>query len=98
VAGDRPTTLPLRRRFWSSRAERARLLVDRAVRRGEIPSDTAVEEVVRHLGAPLYYRLVVLSQPVTVAAADLAAAVTVAAARAGVFSLGAEPDPIGPTG
>ncbi|MGI5131278.1 hypothetical protein ACQEVB_31050 [Pseudonocardia sp. CA-107938] len=44
-----------------------------------------VDEVVRHLGAPLYYRLLVLDEPVTVASADLAAAVTAAAARAGAF-------------
>ena len=35
--------------------------------------------------APLYYRVLVLDEPVTERAADLAAAATTAAGRAGVF-------------
>lgn len=84
-AGDPATTRPLRQRFWWSRLELVRPLVRRAVSRGEIPATIDVDEVVRHLGAPLYYRLLVLAEPVTEEAADLAAAVTAAAARAGVF-------------
>ena len=43
------------------------------------------EEVIKHVGAPLYYRLVVLGEALTPEAADLAAAATAVAARAGVF-------------
>jgi hypothetical protein len=44
----------------------------RAVDRGQLPAGTLPEEVVRHVGAPLYYRL---AEPLTPEAADLAAAV-----------------------
>ena len=84
-AGDRVATRPLRQRFWQSRLELVRPLVERAIRRGEIPADTDVDEVIRHVGAPLYYRFLVLVEPVTQDAADLAAAVTARAAREGVF-------------
>ena len=60
-------------------------MVERAIERGQLPSGTDALEVIRHVGAPLYYRLLVLAEPPTVEAADLAAAVTVAAAVAGVF-------------
>jgi hypothetical protein len=40
---------------------------------------------IKDVGAPLYYRLLVLDQPLSADAADLAAAVTAAAAQAGVF-------------
>ncbi|MGI5131275.1 TetR/AcrR family transcriptional regulator [Pseudonocardia sp. CA-107938] len=83
--GDRVQTRPLRQRFWQSRLELVRPLVERAIQRGEVPAGTDVDEVVRHLGAPLYYRLLVLDEPVTPRSADLAAAVTAAAARAGAF-------------
>lgn len=83
--GDRHATRPLRRRFWQTRLELVRPLVERAVHRGEVPGDTDVDEVVRHVGAPLYYRFLVLDEPVTRDAADLAAAVTARAAREGVF-------------
>jgi hypothetical protein len=53
--------------------------------RGQLPAGTDALEVIKHVGAPLYYRLLVLDEPLTAAAADLAAAVTAAAAHAGVF-------------
>ena len=57
---------------------------------GQLPAGTVPEEVIKHVGAPLYYRLLVLAEPLTPEAADLAAAVTAAAAHAGVF---VPPDP-----
>jgi AcrR family transcriptional regulator len=83
--GDRTTTRPIRHRFWQARLQLVRPLVERAIQRKEIPADTDVDEVVRHLGAPLYYRFLVLAEPVTQHDADLAATVTASAARAGVF-------------
>lgn len=82
---DAPTS-PLRRRFWTARLERARPIVQRAIARHDLPPETDADEVVRHLGAPLYYRLLVLDEPVTIEAADRAAAVTAMAARAGLFN------------
>jgi hypothetical protein len=60
-------------------------LAGRAVARGQLPDGTDAEEVIKHVGAPLYYRVLVLDEPLTDQAADLAAAVTAAAGRAGVF-------------
>ena len=60
-------------------------MVDRAVDRGQLPDGTDAEEVIMHVGAPLYYRLLVLGEPLTVAEADVSSAATMAAARAGIF-------------
>lgn len=84
-AADSPAAVGLRHRFWHTRLALARPMVERAERRGEIPVGTDAEEVIRHVGAPLYYRLLVLVEPLTTEAADLAAAATVAAVKAGVF-------------
>jgi AcrR family transcriptional regulator len=84
-AGSTPEIDELRRRFWSSRAHLVRPLVERALSRREIPTGTDVDEVIRQVGAPLYYRFLVLAEPVTKQAADLAAAAAAAATRAGVF-------------
>jgi AcrR family transcriptional regulator len=85
TGGDGAPIRLARRRFWLTRLAAVAPVVERAVARGELPAGTDAEEVVRHLGAPLYYRLFLLGEPVTVEAADLTAAVTLAAARAGVF-------------
>ena len=75
----------VRNLFWRSGLQRVRPMIERAVERGEIPSSTDIDEVIRHVGAPLYYRFMVLDEDVTVQAADLAAAVTAHAARHGLF-------------
>ena len=84
-AGDSPHVRALRHRFWTTRVTLVRPMVERAVIRGQLPVGTDVDEVIRHVGAPLYYRLLVLDQPLTTAAADLAAVVTATAAHAGAF-------------
>lgn len=84
-AGDSPQVQELRQRFWLTRSALIMPMVSRAVERGQLPAGTDPEEVIRHVGAPLYYRLLVLAEPLTVKAADLAAQVTAAAAHAGVF-------------
>ena len=84
-ASDSPVVHELRRRFWLTRSALVVQLVERAVERGQLPAGTDAEEVIKHVGAPLYYRVLVLDEPLTDHAADLAAAVTAAAARAGVF-------------
>jgi AcrR family transcriptional regulator len=75
----------VRRRFWRSRLQRVRPIVQRAIVRGDIPDDVDADEVIRHVGAPLYYRFLVLDEPVTEEAADLAAAVTAIAVHHGLF-------------
>ncbi|HEV3496823.1 MAG TPA: TetR/AcrR family transcriptional regulator [Actinomycetes bacterium] len=84
-AGDSPQVRHLRHRFWLARSTLVLPMVERAIERGQLPPGTDALEVIRHVGAPLYYRLLVLAEPPTAEAADLAAAVTLAAARAGVF-------------
>ena len=87
-AGDSPQVQELRQRFWLTRSALIMPMVSRAVERGQLPAGTDPEEVIRHVGAPLYYRLLVLAEPLTPKAADLAAQVTAAAAHAGVFVRG----------
>jgi AcrR family transcriptional regulator len=87
-AGHSPAVSDLRHRFWLTRSALVTPMVERAIARGQLPAGTDATEVVKHLGAPLYYRVLVLDEAVTPAAADLAAAVVVAAARDGVFVQG----------
>ena len=84
-AGDSPHVRGLRHRFWTTRVALVRPMVERAITRGQLPVGTDADEVIRHVGAPLYYRLLVLDQPLTTATADLAATVTATAAHAGAF-------------
>jgi AcrR family transcriptional regulator len=84
-SGDSADVQPLRERFWLSRLALARGMVERAILRGELPPGTDTDDMILHVGAPLYYRLLVLAQPLDIEAADLAAAVTAAAAKTGVF-------------
>jgi AcrR family transcriptional regulator len=84
-AGDSQPVHDLRRRYWFTRVALVLPVVTRAIERGELPAGTDAEEVIKHVGAPLYYRMLVLDEPVTPEAADLAAAVTATAARAGLF-------------
>jgi AcrR family transcriptional regulator len=86
-AGHSPHVMELRHRFWITRVTLVRPMIERAIRRGQLPEGTDVDEVIRHVGAPLYYRLLVLGQPLTPEAADLAAEVTATAAHRGVFVL-----------
>jgi AcrR family transcriptional regulator len=88
-AGNSPQVQDLRHRFWLTRSALVMPMVQRAIERGQLPAGTAAEEVIRHVGAPLYYRLLVLGEPLTPEAADLAARATATAARAGVFTMSA---------
>jgi AcrR family transcriptional regulator len=85
-AGETPETRDLRRRFYRTRAALVVPIVERAVQRGELPPGTDAAEVIKQVGAPLYYRFLVIEEPLSPAAADLAAAAALAAARAGVFA------------
>ncbi|MEV4410757.1 TetR/AcrR family transcriptional regulator [Catellatospora sp. NPDC049609] len=69
--------------FYAARIRHAAHLVDRAVERGQLPAGTDAVEVIRLVGAPIYYRALVTGEPIDDAVAHRAAAAAVAAARAG---------------
>lgn len=74
------------REFWHHRNDRAAESVRRAIARGELPADTDPVEVIRVLGAPFYYRMLVTHEPFDDDLATRAAATALAAARAGELS------------
>jgi Tetracyclin repressor-like, C-terminal domain len=62
-----------------------RQAVERAIERGDLPAGTDPASVLRALIAPVYFRLTVTAESVDQTAADQAAQMALAAARAGVF-------------
>jgi AcrR family transcriptional regulator len=85
-AQDSPEVEQIARGFWAARLAQVGPIVERAVEREQLPRGTSAAEVIEYVAAPLYYRLLVRGEPPTEADADLAAAVVLAAARAGVFA------------
>jgi AcrR family transcriptional regulator len=81
-----PEIADAKRRFFADRFQRAAPVVSAAIARGELPASTDPAELVRALVAPIYLRLLVTAEPVSQATADKAAAVALAAARAGVLT------------
>lgn len=81
-----PEVEQVRRRFFVDRFERAEPVITRAVERGELPAGTDPVALLKSLIAPIYLRLLVISEPIDDATADHAAAATLAAAHAGVFA------------
>lgn len=53
----------LRTEYLVQQRERDRLLLDRAVQRGELPADTDVDTALDQLLGPLYYRVLVTGEP-----------------------------------
>jgi AcrR family transcriptional regulator len=84
---DSPEFEQIARGFWAARTAQVGPIVERAVERGQLPRGTSAAEVIEHVAAPLYYRLLMAGEPPTEDAADLAAAAALAAAQAGVFTL-----------
>ncbi len=71
--------------FWRARLSAIRPIGKRALARGDWPAGTDIPAVLAQLGAPIYYRILVLGLEVGHADADLAAEAAHAAARVGVF-------------
>lgn len=71
--------------LWAARLAQAEPVVARAVARGQLPAGTSPDDLMKHLTAPLFHRLLVTAEPLTQASADQAAAAALVAARAGVF-------------
>jgi AcrR family transcriptional regulator len=74
--------------FYRKRVDDVSPVVTDAVARGEAPPGTDPAEVIRQLSAPLYYRFLTDTDPLTVDDAERAVAVTMAAVEAGVFATG----------
>jgi Tetracyclin repressor-like, C-terminal domain len=88
-----PGLSDVRRELFELGPRRAAAVIERAVARGELPAATDPALVIRALIAPIYFRLTVTAEPVDPAAADQAAQIALAAARAGVFRRGASDNP-----
>ncbi|WP_328923887.1 TetR/AcrR family transcriptional regulator [Streptomyces sp. NBC_00190] len=73
-------------RFYEVRVAEWAPCVRQAVERGELPTGTDAEEVIRAVSAPLYYRFLITGAPLDEAAAEQAVRAAVAAARAGAFT------------
>jgi AcrR family transcriptional regulator len=86
-----PEIAEARRRFFEDRFRRAEPVVAGAIERGELPVGTDAEELIKTILAPICLRLLVTAEPIDQAAADRAAAVALAAARAGVLRVGPVP-------
>lgn len=80
-----PGVADARRDLFAYAPRRAAPVIEGAVDRGELPPSTDPAGVIKALIAPLYFRLEVTGDPVDAAAADEAARIAHAAARAGVF-------------
>jgi AcrR family transcriptional regulator len=80
-----PGISDVRRELFEYGPRRTAVVIERAVERGELPAGTDPAAVLRALIAPIYFRLTVTGEPVNPAAADQAAQIALAAARADVF-------------
>ncbi|MEU9121661.1 TetR/AcrR family transcriptional regulator C-terminal ligand-binding domain-containing protein [Streptomyces sp. NPDC048506] len=97
------------RAYYAERFQRCEAIVERAVRRGELPAPATAAgaaeaaapigtldagTLVRSVSAPLFFRLFITREPIDDALADQAVAATLAAARAGVFTTGGTTDAV----
>jgi AcrR family transcriptional regulator len=80
------------RRFWAVRNDRAAEIVRAGVAAGQLPDGTDPVEVIRAIGAPIYYRLLVTREPVDRTVAERAADAALAAARAGTLDTSPRPE------
>jgi Tetracyclin repressor-like, C-terminal domain len=85
-------------RFIAARAAMMAVIVNRAAERGEVPPGTDAAGVIQIVTAQLYYRLLTAGEPPGQDAADRAAAIAAAAARAGVLAERPGPRGGGPGG
>jgi AcrR family transcriptional regulator len=84
ATGDEQTATALNT-FYATRIQEWVPCVEQAVARGEVPTGTDPEEVIRAVSAPLYYRFLLSGHPLDVATADRAAQSVAIAARAGAY-------------
>ncbi|MEW9553235.1 TetR/AcrR family transcriptional regulator [Nonomuraea sp. NPDC050783] len=73
-------------RLWADRYTRCEVIVERAVRRGELPPGTDARRLLVAATAPLYHELMLLRTPPDPGLPDQAARAAALAARAGAFT------------
>jgi len=71
--------------FYRKRVDEVSRVVTDAVDRGEAPDGVDAREVIRHLSAPLYYRFLTDTAPISAADVRRSVALTMAGVNAGVF-------------
>jgi len=64
TADETPALAETREDFWRSRFETARVMIDRAVTRGELPEDTDAALTLEILIAPLHFRALLTRRPI----------------------------------
>lgn len=73
------------RQLWDGRYDQCEIVVERAIRRGEIPPGTDARALLIAATAPLYHQLVLLRTPAQPELAERAANAAVLAAQGGAF-------------
>ncbi|MEU0504791.1 TetR/AcrR family transcriptional regulator [Nocardia sp. NPDC005998] len=74
------------RRLWEDRYGQSEIIVERAVRRGELPPDVDARALLIAATAPLYHQLVLLRTPPDPHLPDRAAVTATLAASSGAFA------------
>ncbi len=74
-----------RRDFYRLRFAQVAPVIQRAIARGELPPGTIPSEVIKTMAAPIFFRMLVLPEPIDDAVTDRAVETALAAARAGVL-------------
>ncbi|PKV82506.1 TetR/AcrR family transcriptional regulator [Nocardia fluminea] len=74
------------RRLWDERYTQSEIIVERAIQRGELPSDVDARALLIAATAPLYHHLVLLRTPPDPHLPELAATTATLAAGAGAFT------------
>jgi AcrR family transcriptional regulator len=64
IAGDDPDTRRARDHYWTSRYERSRQMVTRAVERGELPDTVEPRLIIEMLVSPVHFRVVLTREPI----------------------------------
>lgn len=58
------TVAELRTKFWADRFDRARVMVSRAIERGELPADADARLIIQTVIAPLHFRILMTGEPI----------------------------------
>lgn len=71
--------------IFSTRRPLSAQIIARAIARNEVPAGSDAEEIIDHLTAPIYFRLILSGKPLDEELARRTGRATAVAARAGVF-------------